>query len=45
MENVILKVLIVDDESELRNSIKSIFENSFETSTSKSLKPIMGPKL
>lgn len=30
MENVILKVLIVDDESELRNSIKSIFENSFE---------------
>ncbi len=30
MDNVILKVLIVDDESELRNSIKSIFENSFD---------------
>ncbi len=30
MEHVTLKVLIVDDEQELRNSVKSIFENSFE---------------
>ncbi len=30
MENVTLKVLIVDDEKELRNSVKTIFENSFE---------------
>lgn len=30
MDKVTLKVLIVDDESELRNSVKSIFQNSFE---------------
>lgn len=30
MDNVTLKVLIVDDEKELRNSVKTIFENSFE---------------
>ncbi len=30
MDKVTLKVLIVDDEDELRNSVKSIFENSFD---------------
>lgn len=30
MEKVTLNVLIVDDENELRTSVKSIFENSFE---------------